>query len=119
MITRMKMHENRSNMNSIYDGSDQYIIATSTQSQSTSNLKRPLTLDLNAASNNNKFAGKKRAALPSIVLNTPDLNMMKMNTPELEKFIVSNVGTLQTPTPGLGSNVNPFRVCTDKSNPNQ
>lgn len=117
MTTRMRMHENRNNMNSFYAGNDQYInVATSAQSQASSNVKRPLSLDLNAATNNNRFLGKKRQAVSSIILNTPDLNKLEMDTPDVVRFIASNVGPLQTLSAGcvstnpLNVNISPFHL---------
>lgn len=112
----MKMHENRNNnMDTFYEDNSQYIATTTTQSQSTNNLKRPLSLDLNAAANNNKQQAKKQRFNQSIavppVLNSPDLNMLNMNTPELEKYIIKNASTLQTPTPSLMYAANPIKVC--------
>lgn len=55
-------------------------------------LKRPVTLDLdspNTASKKAKF---------NTILTSPDLNMLKLRTPELEKFIMANCG-VTTPTP--------------------
>lgn len=53
-------------------------------------MKRPLTLDLNKkiVNNNNQ---------PPI-LSTPDVNLCKLGSPELENYIL-NTDTLQTPTP--------------------
>lgn len=104
------MHEHRNNMNSFYAANDQYInVATSTQSQLPNNVKRPLSLDLNAATNNNRLLVRKRAAVPSFSLNTPDLNKLEMDTPDVVRFIASNVGPLQTLTPGCVS-ANPLKV---------
>ncbi|XP_031637740.1 transcription factor AP-1 [Contarinia nasturtii] len=104
----IKMHENRNNnMESFYGDNGQYVAAatttTTTQTRSTRNLKRPESLDLNLAANNNKHPSGKRARcqIPSAVLASPDLNMLKWGTPDLEKFIMSS-DPLQTPTPGLG-----------------
>lgn len=95
----MKMHDNRNNnMDSFYEESAQY---TATN-QSQNNLKRPLTLDLNAV-NSKQLAKKQRlnqSVVTPAVLNSPDLQMLKLATPDLEKFIISNT-SLQTPTPSL------------------
>jgi hypothetical protein len=58
-------------------------------------------LDLNGA----KQQVKKQRFNQSVtttpaVLNSPDLQMLKLGTPELEKFILSTNG-LPTPTPGM------------------
>lgn len=54
-------------------------------------LKRSLTLELNRP-------GAKRARTTVPVLSSPDLNMLKIGTPELEKLILSQ-SALVTPTP--------------------
>lgn len=57
------------------------------------NLKRPLTLDVGR--------GGKRARLGAPVLSSPDLQMLKLGSPELEKLIIQNgMITTATPTPG-------------------
>lgn len=110
------MHENRNNnMESFYEENSQYVATTTAQSQPTNNLKRPLTLDLNAATNNNKTQAKKQRFNQSVVgppvLSTPDIQMLKMATPDLEKFIISNESQLQTPTPSLTMYpTNPIKV---------
>lgn len=96
----MKMHENRNNnMESFYEESGQFVVTT-TQSRTTRNLKRPESLDLHLAINNNKLADKKARCAQSgaAVLATPDLNKMTWGTPDLEKFIMS------MPTPVFASN---------------
>jgi len=57
-------------------------------------MKRSLTLDFNQAK-------KANLNLPSgnSVLSSPDLNMLKVGTPELENMILAN-GLANTPTPG-------------------
>lgn len=58
------------------------------------NLKRPLTLDVGR--------GIKRARIGGApVLSSPDLQMLKLGSPELEKLIIQNgMITTATPTPG-------------------
>lgn len=57
------------------------------------NLKRPLTLDVGR--------GGKRARFAAPVLSSPDLQMLKIGSPELEKLIIQNgLVTTATPTPG-------------------
>lgn len=68
-------------------------------------LKRPLTLDLNAKPSPEGGAKRLRFnssvnVAPISVLNSPDLQMLKMASPELEKFMMANP-SLQTPTPSL------------------
>lgn len=53
-------------------------------------MKRPLTLDLNKKIVNNNNGPP--------VLSTPDVNLCKLGSPELENFIL-NTNTLETPTP--------------------
>lgn len=105
----LKMHENRNNnMESFYEENGQYV-ATTTQSRAQRNLKRPESLDLNLAANNNKQPGGKKARCNQIpaVLASPDLHMLKWGTPDLEKFIMSS-DPLQTPTPSLMFAPNPI-----------
>lgn len=55
-------------------------------------VKRPVTLDLdspNTASKKQKFTA---------ILTSPDLNMLKLASPELERLIIANIG-MTTPTP--------------------
>lgn len=58
--------------------------------------RKGLTLDLNSASN-------KKAKAASHILTSPDVQMLKLTSPELAKFLTSNP-TLQTPTPS-GNNI--------------
>lgn len=65
------------------------------QKTNITNMKRNLTLDFNQ--------GKKNLTLPLAntgVLSSPDLNMLKVDTPELENMILAN-GMPNTPTPSL------------------
>lgn len=58
------------------------------------NLKRSLTLDLDFE------RGGKRARLAAPVLSSPDLQLLKLGSPELEKLIIQNgMITTATPTP--------------------
>lgn len=63
-------------------------------SNSVNHLKRSMTLDLNAARQPHKRASRFGAP----VLSSPDLSMLKMASPEMEKFLISQNG-LVTPTP--------------------
>ncbi|XP_072383085.1 transcription factor Jun [Diabrotica undecimpunctata] len=56
------------------------------------NMKKNLTLDLN----------QKKLSLPTTsgLLSSPDLNLLKVDTPELESMILAN-GMTNTPTPSL------------------
>ncbi|XP_055312165.1 transcription factor Jra-like isoform X3 [Sitodiplosis mosellana] len=103
------MHENRNNtMESFYEENGSYV-ANATQARMQRNLKRPESLDLNLAVNNNKQPGGKRARCNQIpaVLASPDINMLKWGTPDLEKFIMSTDNPLQTPTPSIFLAINP------------
>lgn len=53
-------------------------------------MKRPLTLDLNKKIVNTNNGPP--------ILSTPDVNLCKLGSPELENYIL-NTDTLQTPTP--------------------
>lgn len=127
----MKMHENRnsSNMDAFYEENGQQFVATTqpsanatqrnaaTAAANNNNLKRPISLDLNLATNNNHkggLAGNKKlrlnqSVIPPAILNSPDLNMLKWGTPDLEKYILSS-DPLQTPTPSLMFAANPIGV---------
>lgn len=119
----MKMHENRnsSNMESFYEENGQQFVATTTPSQRVSgNMKRPISLDLNLATNNNKPTANKKQrcnqlSIPQAILNSPDLNMLKWGTPDLEKYILSS-DPLQTPTPSIIFATNPIGANKVKHN---
>lgn len=66
---------------------DQYPLSGPVES-----LKRSLTLDLDFA------RGGKRARVAAPVLSSPDLQLLKLGSPELEKMIIQN-GMITTPTP--------------------
>lgn len=102
----MKMRDNNpnNNMETFYQENAQFCATTTASSNISNNnnnnnnsIKRPLTLDLNT-----KPPLKRLRLNPSLttasVLSSPDINMLKMASPELEKFLISNA-TLQTPTP--------------------
>ncbi|KAG4075352.1 hypothetical protein HA402_003143 [Bradysia odoriphaga] len=92
------MRDNPNNMDSFYDEENATF-------NSQNGLKRPLTLDLNG-----KQQTAKRSRFNPNVLSSPDLQMLKLASPELEKFIMAN-NTLQTPTPSL---VYPTKVTTEQ-----
>lgn len=101
-------------MESFYEENGQQFVATTTPSQRPgNNLKRPISLDLNLATNiNSKQTGAKKlrcnaSVIPQAILNSPDLNMLKWGTPDLEKYILSS-DPLQTPTPSLLFAANPI-----------
>lgn len=62
-------------------------------------MKRSLTLDLNPARNQAKKMKFNPAVNGAPVLSSPDLNMLKLASPELEKLIIQNGMVTSTPTP--------------------
>jgi transcription factor AP-1 len=91
------------NMESFYDEENATF-------SSQNNLKRPLTLDLNGKLQTTKRQRYNPSGNTVSVLNSPDLQMLKLASPELEKFIMAN-NTIQTPTPSL---VYPTKVTTEQ-----
>lgn len=63
-------------------------------------MKRPLTLDLGKDLHPAK---RLRFNNNTSVISTPDLQMLKMVSPELEKFIMNGGNPMATPTPGLNN----------------
>lgn len=101
----MRDNPNNNNMESFYEENAQFNAPQNqTTNHNNNNLKRPLTLDLNVKAKRQRFNQSLQAAP---VLSSPDLHMLKLASPELEKYIMTN-STLQTPTPGL---IFPSRVC--------
>lgn len=88
------------NMDSLYDEESAQFTTNSP------NLKRPLTLDLNGKSQAPKRPRFNTSLNPVSVLSSPDLQMLKMASPELEKFIMST-NPMQTPTPSMFQKVPP------------
>lgn len=70
--------------------------STGNDNSSTTTMKRPLTLDLSKDLHPTK---RIRFTNNPSVISTPDLQMLKMVSPELEKFIM-NSNPMATPTPG-------------------
>lgn len=67
------------------------------EQQQVNRLKRTLTLDLNRVP-----AFKKGKLSQQTVLSSPDLHMLKLASPELERIIMQNQnGSLTTPTPSM------------------
>jgi hypothetical protein len=61
-------------------------------------LKRNMTLDFNSPTNPNK----KIKFMKTCILESPDLKMLKLGSPELERMIIAQNGLVTTtPTPGL------------------
>lgn len=62
-------------------------------------LKRSMTLDLNASRGPAKRAKFNADVTATSVLSSPDLNMLKLGSPELEKLIIAQQNGLVTTTP--------------------
>lgn len=95
----MRNNINSNNMESSFyeDGNGQYVPATTQAPISTANnLKRPATLELNPGKSRKARFNASVTAPP--VLTSPDLQVLKLVSPELEKIIINNA-TLPTPTP--------------------
>lgn len=82
---------------------------TTTSNNNNNNMKRPLSLDLNSKTPAKKQRLNQTVATTAVatvatptalVLESPDLQGLKFNTPDLEKFILANT-SLQTPTPSI------------------
>lgn len=88
-------------MESLYDDNNaQYVPATSQGPGGATNtgnsLKRPATLELNPGKRRKPMYNASVTAPP--VLTSPDLQVLKLVSPELEKIIINNAA-LPTPTP--------------------
>lgn len=70
------------------------------------NAKRPLTLDLNKSVSKLQRFNQSQNQAP--VLSTPDLNMLKLASPELENLILNNNSALVTPSMFQASKVSFF-----------
>ena len=75
---------------------DEEIMPTTSTSQSSTYDKGNLKLDFSAASTRRQAI---RTPLDGAVLTSPDLNLLTLGSPELEKLIMSYGGILTTPTP--------------------
>ncbi|XP_001841754.2 transcription factor AP-1 [Culex quinquefasciatus] len=97
----MRNNISSNNMESLYDDNNaQYVPATSQAPAGTTNtgngLKRPATLELNPGKRRKPMYNASVTAPP--VLTSPDLQVLKLVSPELEKIIINNAA-LPTPTP--------------------
>lgn len=97
----MRNNISSNNMESLYDDNNaQYVPATSQAPGGTTNtgnsLKRPATLELNPGKRRKPMYNASVTAPP--VLTSPDLQVLKLVSPELEKIIINNAA-LPTPTP--------------------
>uniref|UniRef100_A0A182PET2 BZIP domain-containing protein n=1 Tax=Anopheles epiroticus TaxID=199890 RepID=A0A182PET2_9DIPT len=96
-------HTNNNTMESFYeDANTQYIPATTNlvavTTGSGNGLKRPATLELNLTPGKARKTRYNTSVTMPSVLPSPDLQMLKMVSPELEKIISTNAA-LPTPTP--------------------
>uniref|UniRef100_A0A182QN88 BZIP domain-containing protein n=1 Tax=Anopheles farauti TaxID=69004 RepID=A0A182QN88_9DIPT len=98
-------HTNNNTMESFYeDNNAQFLPATTnggavlTAPGNGNGLKRPATLELNLGPGKARKTRYNASITMPSVLPSPDLQMLKMVSPELEKIISTNA-TLPTPTP--------------------
>lgn len=95
----MRNNTNSNSMESSFyeDSNGQYVPAT-TQAQTSpgNSLKRPATLELNSSKSRKARFNASVTAPP--VITSPDLQVLKLVSPELEKIII-NSAALPTPTP--------------------
>uniref|UniRef100_A0A2M3Z1Q6 Putative transcription factor ap-1 n=1 Tax=Anopheles braziliensis TaxID=58242 RepID=A0A2M3Z1Q6_9DIPT len=103
-ILNSKHNNNNNGMESFYeDGNVQYVpttaaIGTAGSGGNGNGLKRPATLELNpGAGKARKTRYNQSVTIPS-VLPSPDMQLLKMVSPELDKIITHNAA-LPTPTP--------------------
>lgn len=73
---------------------DEEIMPTTSNSQNSSYNKGNLKLDFTSTN------PRRQTSMEGTVLTSPDLNLLALGSPELEKLIVSYGGILTTPTPG-------------------
>lgn len=73
---------------------DEEIMPTTSNSQNSSYDKGNLKLDFTSTN------PRRQTSIEGTVLTSPDLNLLALGSPELEKLIVSYGGILTTPTPG-------------------
>jgi transcription factor AP-1 len=111
----MRHNSNNNNMETFYEENAQQFCPT-TQASIGGNLnnnnsncmKRPLTLDLNTKLPKRQRFNQSLSSAP--VLESPDLNKLKMESPDMERFLINN-SSLQTPTPNL---VFPTKVTSEQ-----
>lgn len=76
---------------------DEEIMPTTSSSQSVSYDKGKLKLDFTSASSSTR--PRRQTPLDAAMLTSPDLNLLTLGSPELEKLIMGYGGILTTPTP--------------------
>lgn len=95
----MRNNTNSNSMESSFyeDSNGQYVpVSTQAQTSTGNSLKRPATLELNA--NKSRKARFNASVTAPPVITSPDLQVLKLVSPELEKIII-NSAALPTPTP--------------------
>ncbi|XP_049299231.1 transcription factor Jra [Anopheles funestus] len=95
-------HTNNNTMESFYEDNNAQFVPSTTNGVTTGNgngLKRPATLELNLAPGKARKTRYNASVTMPSVLPSPDMQMLKLVSPELEKIISTNA-TLPTPTPG-------------------
>lgn len=97
------MRDNQNNTESFYEeNSTQLSGHTPTIGGANSGImKRPLTLDLSKDLHPAKRLRFNNSGNNASGLTTPDLQLLKMVSPELEKFMMNGTPIGATPTPGL------------------
>uniref|UniRef100_A0A182M5P1 BZIP domain-containing protein n=1 Tax=Anopheles culicifacies TaxID=139723 RepID=A0A182M5P1_9DIPT len=94
-------HTNNNTMESFYEDNNAQFVPSTTNGVTTGNgngLKRPATLELNLAPGKARKTRYNTSVTMPSVLPSPDMQMLKQVSPELEKIISTNA-TLPTPTP--------------------
>uniref|UniRef100_A0A182WCA1 BZIP domain-containing protein n=1 Tax=Anopheles minimus TaxID=112268 RepID=A0A182WCA1_9DIPT len=94
-------HTNNNTMESFYEDNNAQFVPSTTNGVTTGNgngLKRPATLELNLAPGKARKTRYNTSVTMPSVLPSPDMQMLKLVSPELEKIISTNA-TLPTPTP--------------------
>lgn len=94
-------HTNNNTMESFYEDNNAQFTPSATNGVTTGNgngLKRPATLELNLAPGKARRTRYNASVTMPSVLPSPDMQMLKLVSPELEKIISTNA-TLPTPTP--------------------
>ncbi|XP_050075119.1 transcription factor Jra [Anopheles maculipalpis] len=94
-------HTNNNTMESFYEDNNAQFVPSTTNGVTTGNgngLKRPATLELNLAPGKARKTRYNASVTMPSVLPSPDMQMLKLVSPELEKIISTNA-TLPTPTP--------------------
>ncbi|XP_055630101.1 transcription factor Jra [Toxorhynchites rutilus septentrionalis] len=93
----MRNNISNNNMESFYeDNNTPQFVPSSNQAPTRNGLKRPATLELNPGKSRKARFNASVTAPP--VLTSPDLQVLKLVSPELEKIIINNAA-LPTPTP--------------------